>query len=130
MIYLDLEDLLHIAARVIEAEVGVRDAGLLDAAASRPRATVFGEDAYPDLHHKCAALLQSIVKNQALVDGNKRLGLAATIAFLGINGWILCCSEDEAYDFVIEVAAGDLSDVPHIAERLLGLSAPFSTLSQ
>ena len=128
MIFLDLEDLLHIAGRVLDGDVAVRDAGLLDAAAARPQATVFGEDAYPDLHHKCAALLQSIVKNHALVDGNKRLGLAATIAFLGINGWVLDCSEDEAYDFVMEVAAGRLVEVPEIAYRLADLTRPFSSL--
>ena len=93
MIYLDLEDLLRIAARVVGDEVQVRDAGLLESAAHRPRTTVFGADAYPDVHDKAAALLHSVVSNHALVDGNKRLGLAAVIAFLGLNGWRLTLTQ-------------------------------------
>ncbi|MFZ5872267.1 MAG: type II toxin-antitoxin system death-on-curing family toxin, partial [Actinomycetota bacterium] len=110
MIYLTLEELLHVADRVLPA-VEVRDAGLLEAAVARPAATAFGRDAYPTLHLKAAALLHSVATNHALVDGNKRLALAATIAFYGMNGWRLTLSEDEAYDLVIAVAGGDLRDV-------------------
>ncbi len=70
--------------------------GLLEAASSRPRTAAFGRDAYPDLYTKAAALLHSLAKNHALVDGNKRLALAAAIAFLGINGERLRMSQDEA----------------------------------
>ncbi|MFM8772389.1 MAG: type II toxin-antitoxin system death-on-curing family toxin, partial [Actinomycetota bacterium] len=112
MIYLTLDELLVIAERVIDGEVALRDAGLLESAAARPQTTVFGADAYPDLHSKSAALLISICKNHALVDGNKRLALAATIVMLGINGWVLTMTNDEAYDLVIAVASGDLNDVP------------------
>ncbi|MFM7211884.1 MAG: type II toxin-antitoxin system death-on-curing family toxin [Actinomycetota bacterium] len=118
MIYLTLDELLVIAERVIDGEVALRDAGLLESAAARPQTTVFGADAYPDLHSKCAALLISICKNHALVDGNKRLALAATIVMLGINGWVLTMTNDEAYDLVIAVASGDLNDVPEVADRL------------
>ena len=118
MIYLDLEDLLHIADRVLDGQVGVRDAGLLASAAARPQTTVFGQDAYASVHDKAAALLHSIVCNHALVDGNKRLGLAAAIAFLGINGWRLTLSNDEAYDLVVAVASGHLADVPPISAVL------------
>ncbi len=118
MIALEVEDLLHIARRVVSADVLVRDRGLLHAAVERSRASAFGEDAYPSLHEKAAALLHSIVANHALVDGNKRLGLASVIAFLGINGWRLTMNEDEAYDLVIEVARGALRDVASIARRL------------
>ena len=117
MISLSVEDLLHIAGRVLP-QVEIRDVGLLDAAAARPRSTAFGADAYPTIHEKAAALLHSIVRNHALVDGNKRLGLAATIAFYGMNGHRLTITNDEAYDLVIAVAAGDLDDVPSIAVRL------------
>jgi death-on-curing protein len=103
---------------VIAGEVLLRDAGLLESAVARPHTTVFGEDAYPDLHSKCASLLLSICKNHALVDGNKRLALAATIVMLGVNGWTLTMSNDEAYDFVIAVASGVLSEVTHVADRL------------
>ncbi len=117
MIYLDLDDLLYVAQRV-PGEVLVRDMGLLEAAASRPTATAFGDDAYPDLRTKAAALLHSVVTSHPLVDGNKRLGLAATIALLGVNGRRLQLTNDEAYELVMEVAAGELDDVGVIASRL------------
>ena len=118
MIYLTLEEVLAIAARVIDGEVALRDAGLLESAVARPRTTVFGEDAYPDLHSKAAAMLLSICKNQALIDGNKRLALAATIVMLGVNGWTLSMTNGEAYDFVIAVACGELGEVAEVADRL------------
>ena len=117
MIYLDLDDLLHVAARTL-GEVQVRDAGLLESALARPRSTAFGEDAYPSIHQKAAALLHSLARNHALVDGNKRLALAGTIAFYGLNGFRLTLSNDEAYDLVIAVASGELDDVDAIASRL------------
>lgn len=124
MIYLDLEDLLLIAGRVVDGEVQVRDVGLLESAAHRPRTTVFGADAYPTLHGKAAALLHSIVSHHALVDGNKRLGLGSVIAFLGINGWRLTLTNDEAYDLIMAVASGDLIDVEPIADALVAGTAP------
>jgi len=118
VIFLDVDDLLYIAERATGMQVGVRDHGLLASAAARPQMSAFGEDAYPSLHDKAAALLHGIVRNHALVDGNKRLGLAAVIAFYGLNGHRLTLTNDEAYDFVITVAAGDLDDVSEIAARL------------
>jgi death-on-curing protein len=117
VIYLDVEDLLHVARRTL-GDVQVRDVGLLNSAAARPRATAFGDDAYPSIHDKAAALLHSLARTQALVDGNKRLALAATIAFYGVNGLRLTFSNDEAYDLVMAVADGQLDDVGPIAERL------------
>jgi death on curing protein len=70
------------------------------------------------VHQKAAALLHSLVRNHALVDGNKRLGLAAVIAFYGMNGLRLTFSNDEAYELVMAVAAGHLDDVASIAEQL------------
>ena len=118
MIYLTIEDLLIVANRVIDGEVLLRDAGLLESAAARPQTTVFGEDAYPDVHSKAAALLLSICKNHALIDGNKRLALAGTIVMLGVNGWTLTLTNDEAYDLVISVASGELNEVADVAEQL------------
>jgi death on curing protein len=115
--YLDLDDLLHIAARTL-GDVQVRDAGLLESALARPRSTPFGEDAYPSIHEKAAALLHSLARNHALIDGNKRLSLAGTIAIYGLNGSRLTLSNDEAYDLVIAVASGELDDVGAIATRL------------
>lgn len=125
MIYLDLDDLLHVAGTVLPS-VDVRDVGLLESALARPRASAFGSDAYPDLHTKAAALLHSVAGNHGLVDGNKRLALAATIAFLGINGWRLTMTNDEAYDLVIAVASGDLDDLQAIADSLRAGSQPRS----
>jgi death-on-curing protein len=117
VIHLDLDDLLHIAARTL-GEVHVRDAGLLESAAARPWSTAFGEDVYPSIHRKAAALQHSVARNHALIDGNKRLALAATIAFYGLNGFRLTLSNDEAYDLVIAVSSGELDDVESIASRL------------
>lgn len=86
MIFLDLEALLHVAERTLGMPPVVRDHGLLESALGRPQATAFGADAYPSIHQKAAASLHSLSRNQALVDGNKRLALAATIAFYGMNG--------------------------------------------
>ena len=118
MIFLDVDDLLYIAERATGAPVEIRDVGLLESAVARPRASAFGADAYPTLHEKAAALLHSVVRNHALVDGNKRLGLAAVIAFYGLNGRRLTMTNDEAYEFVIAVAAGQIEDVSQIAQRL------------
>jgi death on curing protein len=117
VIYLDLDDLLHVAHRTLD-KVEVRDAGLLESALARPQSTAFGEDAYPSIHGKAAALVHSLARNHALVDGNKRLALAAAIAFYGLNGIRLTLTNDEAYDLVMAVAAGDMNDVDSIAERL------------
>ena len=118
MIYLELDDLLHIAERTLGVPPDVRDLGLLESSVARPRSTVFGEDAYVTLHEKAAALLHSVARNHALVDGNKRLALAATLVFLGINGLRLTLSNDEAYAFVMQVSMGELDDVALIAQAL------------
>jgi len=117
VIYLSLIDVIHVAERTI-GDVPVRDYGLLESAVARPQTSVFGEDAYASLEEKAAALLQSISRNHALVDGNKRLALVATLAFLGVNGRRLTMSNDEAYDFVIAVATGELNDVAAIGARI------------
>ena len=118
MIYLTLPELLYIAERAVGQEPAVRDYGLLEAAAARPQATAFGADAYPGLDAKAAALLHSLARSHALIDGNKRLALAATIAFYGVNGRRLTLTNDEAYDLIIEVATGQLDTVDEIAALL------------
>jgi death-on-curing protein len=118
VIYLSAEDLAHIAERALGHRPEVRDWGLLDSAAARPRATAVGADAYRDIYEKAAALLHSIARNHPLVDGNKRLALGATIAFLGVNGSRLTLTNDEAYQFIVDVAAGRLDDVSPIAAVL------------
>ena len=118
MIFLDLDELLYVAVRTLGAEPEVRDLGLLESALARPQASAFGQDAYPTIHEKAAALLHSVARNHALVDGNKRLALAVAIAFYGLNGMRLTLTNDEAYDLVIGVASGKLDDVRTIASVL------------
>ena len=98
--------------------------GLLGASLARPQATAFGKEAYPDLDAKAAALLHSVARNHALVDGDKRLALAAVIAFYGLNGRRLTLTNDEAYDLVISVAAGQLDDADAIAATLRNATQP------
>jgi death-on-curing protein len=124
VIYLTLSELLHVAERTLGPDVPVRDHGLLEAALARPQATAFGADAYASLEEKAAALLHSLARNHALVDGNKRLALAGTIAFLGVNGRRLTLTNDEAYALIMDVASGQLEDVPDIAARLRQGSEP------
>jgi death on curing protein len=113
--YLGVEDLL---AFVRELGIGpVRDVGLLDSAAARPRATVLGEDAYPTIAEKAAALLHSVARNHALTDGNKRLAWLATAVFLDINGCVTALDDDEAFRLVMDVSGG-LDEVTEIARRL------------
>jgi len=118
VIYLTLAELLHVAGRALGSEPKVRDYGLLESAAARPQATAFGADAYPDIDAKAAALMHSLARNHPLVDGNKRLALAAVIAFYGINGRRLIFTNDEAYNLVMSVATGELDPVDEIADRL------------
>ncbi len=113
--YLDTDDLVDLASGLLGDPPPIRDVGLLGSAAGRPRASAFGEDAYADIWTKAAALLHSIVKNHALVDGNKRLGWLATAVFLEINGTqITHVSNDAVYEFVIAVTTGG-DDVDKIA---------------
>ena len=116
--YLDVEDLVALAARLLGDPPPIRDLGLLGSAAARPAASAFGEDAYPEIWLKAAAFLQSLVKSHPLVDGNKRLGWLPTAVFLDLNGVDATrASNDDVYDFVMSVAAGQLS-VEQIAEGL------------
>lgn len=123
MISLDLDALLHVAERILPT-VLIKDTGLLESALARPQARAFGADAYPDLHTKAAALVHSLTKNHALIDGNKRLALAGLIAFYGVNGLRLTMTNDEAYDFIIALVVGELDDVPDIAAILEEATQP------
>ena len=118
MIYLTLPELLHVAERTLGADFIVRDYGLLEAALARPQATAFGKDAYPTLDGKAAALLHSLARNHALIDGNKRLALAGLIAFYGLNGRRLTLTNDEAYHLIMNVASGQLEAADDIAAIL------------
>lgn len=104
--YLDTEDLLELARRLLREPVPIRDIGLLGAAAARPQASAFGEDAYPDVWTKAAALLHSVVNNHPLVDGNKRLGWLATGVFLELNAAsVSAAANDVVYHLVMTIAS-------------------------
>jgi death-on-curing protein len=113
--YLDLEDVFEMV-RILD--IGpVRDVGLLDSAINRPRSSAFGEDAYPSLSLKAAALLHSMTKNHALVDGNKRLAWLSTVVFCDLNGFAPHLTDDEAFQLVWDIASSQM-DVAQIVERL------------
>lgn len=116
--YLDPDYLIDIAAGIL-GDVPLRDVGLLASAAARPRATVFGADAYPDFAGKAAALLHSLARNHPLVDGNKRLAWAATRACCLLNDRDLTYDVDDAEALVQGIASGSL-DVPDIATWIGG----------
>lgn len=118
MIHLTTDEALHVARRTLGADSAIRDVGLLEAAVARPAASEGGNDAYPTLVEKAAALVHSAVRNHALVDGNKRLGLMLLVVFLGVNGARLHASNDQAYDFIVAIAEGELDAVLEIAAAL------------
>lgn len=120
--YLDLDDLLSIAHEVVGADVAVGDYGLLESALARPRASALGQDAYPELHVKAAALLHSLARNHALIDGNKRLAWTACRTFLAINGYWISAPEDARFELVIRVATGEPQNLDKVSEQLRGWS--------
>jgi death-on-curing protein len=125
--FLDLDDLVELARGLLGDPPPIRDIGLLGSAAARPQTTAFGEDAYPDLVTMAAALLQSIVNNHALVDGNKRLGWLATAVFLELNGIKASrASNDDVYDLVVWIAASnpDLDDITTRLRRVIQPARP------
>jgi death on curing protein len=119
--YLSLEDLLDL---VDALGIGpVQDLGLLDSACHRPQSGLFGREAYPALAGKAGALMHSLACNHALADGNKRLALFATAVFLHIDGYRLDLTDDEAFDLVMSIAAGQL-DAAGIEKHLRLVPAP------
>ncbi|HVT69832.1 MAG TPA: Fic family protein [Trebonia sp.] len=119
--YLSLEDLLGLVNALGAGPV--RDVGLLDSACRRPQASLLGQEAYPTLAGKAAALMHSLARDPALVDGNKRLALLAAVVFLRINGHILGLTDDVAFDLTMSVGAGEL-DAEGICKRLRLVAAP------
>jgi death-on-curing protein len=113
--------------RISEVEVGedvLTDFGLLDAAVQRPQQSVFGRDAYPDIHHKAAALLHSVVRNHPFVDGNKRVAAASALVFYDLNGWrVPVPDQGDLVALVVDAAEGLLT-VEAIAATLKGWAQP------
>jgi death-on-curing protein len=122
--HLTVEQALRIARVAVGGPVYVRDVGLLEAAVHRPRASVLGQDAYPSLVEKAAALLDSLARNHPLVDGNKRLAWLATWVLLAKNRVEVDPGDDEAYALVVGVAAGEIDDVSEIAATLASFERP------
>lgn len=96
----------------------VRDTVLLQSALERPAATLFGRDAYPDVYAKGAALLHSVVRNHALLDGNKRTGWVLCVLFFQLNGYEEHYDEDAMFEFIVALAAGEVEDIGEIAQQL------------
>ena len=123
--YLTLEDALSL---IEDLTVGpVRDLGLLDSALHRPATMLWGHDVYATIDEKAAALLDSLVRNHPLADGNKRLGWLATLVFLDINGHWVEAPDDDAYQLVMDVAAGRLS-LKEVTEALSRWHARSTTM--
>lgn len=104
--YLDLENALQ---QIAVTGFYVKDAGLLDSALARPKATVFGEDFYSTIELKAAAMMHSIIKNYPMVDGNKRTAWILLNSFLYINDLLLEMSTDQGFDLTIGIATDALS---------------------
>ena len=122
--FLDTDDLIELARRLLGDPPPIRDVGLLTAAAARPQASAFGSDAYTDIWTKAAALLQSVVNNHALIGGNKRLGWLATAVFLELNGASVTAAHNhDVYELVMRVAEEEVP-VEEIADLLRELSQP------
>ena len=120
--FLDLDDLLDLARTLLGDSPPIRDVGLLASAVARPQTTVGGEDAYPTIWLKAAALLQSVVGNHALVDGNERLGWLSAAVFLELNdASVATASNDDVYTLVMKVAQTGLA-LDDIADRLRHLA--------
>ncbi len=104
--------------------IGLRDAGLLDSAIHRPRATFGGHDLYPDLFSKAAALGHSVISNHPFIDGNKRIGFETMRLMLRLNGYDIRTSDEAKFDFVIDIAKGKLTEQA-IADWLTQHSRPY-----
>jgi death-on-curing protein len=110
--YLSVDQLLRLhkmQLRAFEGSAGLRDRGGLEAAAARPQMTFDGEDLYPDLAAKVAALMHSLVMNHPFVDGNKRVGAMAAEILLIVNGHQLDASDDDLVALTLGVARGEVS---------------------
>jgi death-on-curing protein len=112
MRFLSLGEVLALHRRILAetgGRLGVRDLGAIASALSQPKVSVGGEDAYPTLVDKAAALGYSLIRNHGFFDGNKRIAHAATEVFLVLNGMELRASVDEQERFMLSLAAGEVS---------------------
>ena len=127
MTYLYPKQVLYLYQQIIQhsgGTVSLRDEGLLESAVYRPRASFGGQDLYPDLFSKAAALGHSIISNHPFVDGNKRVGFEAMRLMLRLNGYDLHASLETKFDVVMEIAKGKLTEQA-IADWLKQQSRPY-----
>lgn len=109
--YLSLIEILDLHRQIIETSggaIGIRDLGMLESAIAQPRMTFGGEELYPSLIDKAAALGFSLIMNHPFVDGNKRIGHAAMATFLVLNGLDISASVDEQEQIVLALASSEL----------------------
>ena len=112
MRYLSAEEVVELHARVIEQSggaSGIRDRGALESAVGQPLQTFAGEELYPSLVSKAAALGYFLVRNHPFVDGNKRAGHAAVEVMLVLNGFEISASIDQQEQVFISLAEGELT---------------------
>jgi len=115
--FLTLDEILAIHSDQVRrygGSAGIRDPGLLQSALAMPRASFGGQYLHPALHEMAAAYLFHLVQNHPFIDGNERIGLAATIAFLGLNDTWLESDPVELLEVVLRVARGEIGK-PEIA---------------
>ena len=114
MRYLSLQEVISLHSLLISqsgGSSGLRDRGALESAVAQPEASFGGEELYPDLASKAAALGHSLIQNHPFVDGNKRVGHAALEVFLLLNGYEIDASVDEQEKIIIDVASGKVSRI-------------------
>ena len=117
MIILSKEQVLKLHIQLIRAtggSDGIRDEGMLDSALNNPFQSFGGKELYPSIQAKAAQLCFGLVKNHAMIDGNKRLGAHVMLVFLALNGYELSYSQKELSDIILALASGEIG-----AEKLL-----------
>jgi len=121
MIRLTKEQVLMLHSQLIKSTggcEGIRDHGLLDSALESPFQSFGGEELYPSIQSKAARLCYGLVKNHAMIDGNKRIGAHTMLVFLAVNGYELRYTQKELSDVILDVAAGE-KEYEHILSWIL-----------
>ncbi len=121
--YLDVDEVLRLHLLEVGEGVGLRDRNLLEAAVERPRQSAFGEDAYPTLQSKTAALLDSLARNHPFLDGNKRIAVLASFVFLEINGFEAETTNDEVVETVLALIVREI-DFDGLVDRIRSWMRP------
>jgi death-on-curing protein len=117
-VFLDLEDAL---SQIDYLGFHVREIGLVESCLARPKTSLFGDEAYPTLSDKAAALMHSVATSHPLIDGNKRSAWALMVTFLAVNEWQVLADTDEAFDFVLNVAQSklELAEISALIQKRL-----------